>query len=233
MKGFLVDTPALDVQEHMAVDEILKDKKDSVILRFFNWQNKPSVTFGYAQFFDEVWDKVEAKNILFENITRRPTGGGIVFHEDDLTFSLIFLAENAFEKPKDIYDKLHSSIQRHFRQENFNTQGEVSKENYAPSLNNQAGQCFDNPVSNDILDSSGKKVLGGAIRKFDNIILYQGSFQTKNARDNERVKQNIIKGVEDFFGIVLVQEKIEDSILKQAKELANTRYKTAEWVKKF
>ncbi len=233
MKGYLINTPALNVHEHMAVDEILKDKKDQVILRFFNWQSKPSVTFGYAQFFKEVWGKVEPKNILFENITRRPTGGGIVFHTDDLTFSLIFSAENELAKPKEIYDKLHSSIKAHFRQENFNTKGEVDKENYVPSLKNQAGQCFENPVSNDILDNQGKKVLGGAIRKFDNIILYQGSFQTNNARDDERIKQNIIKGIEDFFGIVLMKEDIENSVLEQAKDLANTRYKTEDWIKKF
>ncbi|MBT3393136.1 MAG: hypothetical protein HN833_01400 [Elusimicrobiaceae bacterium] len=238
MKGYLINTKPLTVHQHMAVDEILKDevynnKERQIILRFFNWQPKDSVTFGYAQFFKEVLEKVSAKNIPYENIVRRPTGGGIVFHLDDITFSLIFPHENAVEKPQDIYDKLHNKIKLHFRGENFNTQGEVSKENYAPSLKNQAGQCFENPVSNDILDADGKKVLGGAIRRFDNIILYQGSFQTSNARTNKQIKQNIIKGVEDFFGIVLKSKDIEPATLEQAKQLSQTKYETEGWIKKF
>ena len=238
MKGYLINTTQLEVHEHMALDEVLKDevynnKDKQVILRFFNWVPKDSVTFGYAQFYKEVWDKVQQKNIPYENIVRRPTGGGIVFHIDDVTFSLIFTHENDNLNVRELYEDLHSKINCHFRGANFSTQGEVGKENYAPSTSNQAGQCFVNPVANDILDEKGNKVLGGAIRRFDDIILYQGSFQMPNARTNEQIKQNIIKGVEDFFGIVLESKDIEPNILDKAKNLAQTKYNTEGWIKKF
>ena len=63
--------------------------------------------------------------------------------------------------------------------------------------------------------------------------MYQGSFQTSNARTNKQIKQNIIKGVEDFFGIVLKSKDIEPATLEQAKQLSQTKYETEGWIKKF
>ena len=45
-------TPALNVFEHMALDETLAESVlPGPVLRFYHWAPGPAVTFGYSQFY--------------------------------------------------------------------------------------------------------------------------------------------------------------------------------------
>ncbi|MBO5910713.1 MAG: hypothetical protein J6Q05_00750, partial [Elusimicrobiaceae bacterium] len=104
----LLTTPALNVFEQMALDEVLVRARAGVqTVRFYNWAGGPAVTFGYAQFISEVRRGVQQERFIGD-ICRRPTGGGVVYHRDDLTFSLVF---PSVSKPAEIYKQLHGAIQ--------------------------------------------------------------------------------------------------------------------------
>jgi len=215
----------------MALDETLvKLRPGEVTLRFFHWLPGCAATYGYAQFYSEVRRALSAP--FLENATRRPTGGGIVLHENDLTFSLIFQYPG---RPMEIYQKLHGAILR-----GLTCQGRTArlsrqapKESYRPSLGNRASACFQNPVENDLLSENGQKILGGALRRFGDTVLYQGSLQCPGARTSAQYKKAVIDGVRSFLAADLTPRGIAPQVLQDARGLAQALYQTKEWKEKF
>ena len=231
--NLLLNTPPLNVYEHMALDEMLVRERDGKItLRFYHWTPGAALTFGYAQFVHEVRMQAAAQHFNGE-ICRRPTGGGVVYHQDDLTFSLIFPSA---AKPTEIYKDLHGAIQAALALSGLSTKlfsQKLPASVYAPSQHHQANACFTNPVENDLLQANGQKMLGGALRRFGQTVLYQGSFQTPDARQNPAYKQAIIRAVRGLLDISLKIEQVPRQTLVLAQQLASTQYNTSAWTEKF
>ena len=229
----LLTTPALNVFEQMALDEVLvRARAGAKTLRFYNWAGGPAVTFGYAQFTHEVRRAVDTQKFT-GGICRRPTGGGVVEHSNDLTFSLVF---PSVEKPAEIYKQLHGSIHAALTLGGLTVHvfdKKLPAGAYAPSQHHSASACFVNPVENDLLLSSGQKMLGGAIRRFGTTVLYQGSLQVPGARTNNAYKQALINGVRSFLDADLKIAPAEQSWLQEARQLAKTQYQTVAWTEKF
>ena len=231
--NLLLTTPALNVFEQMALDEVLVHAQaGEKILRFYNWTPGPALTFGYAQFISEVRRNVQAQNFM-GMICRRPTGGGIVYHTEDLTFSLIFPSA---DKPVEIYKQLHGAIHAALAFAGLSVRVFTQKlpaSAYAPSQNYGASACFVNPVENDLLQENGHKVLGGAIRRFGETVLYQGSLQVPGVRKNNTYKQALIQGVRNFLHADLKICPAQEIWLSQARQLAQAQYQTPIWTEKF
>ena len=71
----------------MAVDEALLECVagwKQPVLRFYGW-SEPAATFGYSQHYADV-----ARWTALRPLIRRPTGGGLVPHDADWTYSLAF-----------------------------------------------------------------------------------------------------------------------------------------------
>lgn len=229
----LLSTPALNVFEQMALDEeLVRVRPDGVTLRFYNWTPGPAVTFGYAQFTHEVRRSLQAQSFAGE-ICRRPTGGGMVYHLGDLTFSLVFPST---QRPSEIYKNLHGAIHAALILSGLNAQifdKKLPAAAYAPSQQHQASACFVNPVENDLLQPDGHKMLGGAIRRFGTTVLYQGSLQVPGARENPAYKHAITQAVRSFLNTDLQIARAPENILQAAKTLAQTQYNTPAWTEKF
>src|SRR6266446_2263557 len=79
-----LDSPAGDAGSNMAVDEVLlrtAAQRGRVLLRVYSWM-KPAVSIGYFQKFpSELAGKFA--------VVRRPTGGGLVYHAEDTTFTVV------------------------------------------------------------------------------------------------------------------------------------------------
>ena len=222
-------TPALTVFEHMALDEVLAlEKKQEPILRFYHWTQGPAVTFGYSQFYNSVCGQVKAAH---GPLCRRPTGGGIVYHGADLTFSLVF-ASNA--RPAEIYAQLHGAIEKALAQADLQStrQGIVNPAAYAPAANGIASGCFANPVKDDLL-INGHKILGGAIRRFGTRVLYQGSLQCPQARTNPAFRRAVMQGAQNMLQVCFETRPISAETLERVRQLAGAQYQTGNWIKKF
>lgn len=217
----------------MALDEhMVRVHPGEVTLRFYNWVPGPAVTFGYAQFTSEV-RRALAQVSFSGPYVRRPTGGGIVFHQDDLTFSLVFPSA---DKPTDIYKKLHAAVLEQLVRVGLN--GSVFDKHlpaaaYAPSVNHRANACFVHPVENDLLRTDGQKMLGGAIRRFGQTVLYQGSLQLPGVRTNPAAKRAVIEAVRYFLGVDLHPAACPPEDLHAARNLARIQYNTPGWTEKF
>ncbi len=84
-------------QHHMDRDIKLFDlyeKSDlSPTLCLYSW-NKPCISLGYSQSIDEEIDPDIANNLGWD-VVRRPTGGGIVFHNtSEITYSFFSQIDN-------------------------------------------------------------------------------------------------------------------------------------------
>ena len=233
MMNLILNTPPLNVYEHMALDETLVSLRPAdITLRFYRWAPGSAVTFGYAQNYRDVC-KLAAAHGITQGIVRRPTGGGVVFHTDDLTFSLVFPSTL---RPSEIYEKFHAFAQANLAQAGQTQtalEGPVAKAAYRPGSPAGASACFQNPVENDVLNQRGEKILGGALRRFGTTLLYQGSLQVSGARENPRYKAALIAAVRQFFAQDLTPAAAEKSWILKARQLAQTQYQTPAWEEKF
>src|SRR5262245_28650306 len=91
---------------NMALDEALLELAIVPMIRFYRWRS-PALSFGYFGKFSEV-----AMYAAERDLVRRWTGGGIVFHGDDLTYSIVIPASDpAFaESSIAIYEKIHRAL---------------------------------------------------------------------------------------------------------------------------
>lgn len=224
----LLNTPALNVYEQMALDEVLvRRRPQETTLRFYHWVPGPAVTFGYAQALCLVQKTVQEADGPY---VRRPTGGGVVFHKDDLTFSLVFVSKGS---PREIYSRFHSHVAAQMGNSVHCLKEKLSAEAYRPNLTQQASACFVRPVEDDLMAQDGHKVLGGALRRFGETVLYQGSLQLPLARTQPVYKRAIVQAVRMFLAVDLQVKACAPELIKEAKELALSCYQTDEWIRKF
>src|SRR5215472_9324698 len=93
----------------MALDEALllnMPRLQAPVLRFYGWTEK-AASFGYFQRYSEV-----ERLTLLRPLVRRPTGGGIVPHDSDWTYSLVFPSNHRWYRlpATDSYRQAHEWI---------------------------------------------------------------------------------------------------------------------------
>jgi lipoate-protein ligase A len=91
---------------NMAIDEALLETATVLSIRFYRWHS-PALSFGYFGKFADVADYSAERDLV-----RRWTGGGIVFHGDDLTYSIVIPASDPVfaESSMSIYAAIHAAL---------------------------------------------------------------------------------------------------------------------------
>lgn len=155
--------------ENMAWDEALLaavPRLGQPVLRFYGW-TEPAATFGYFQKIAEVQRMTKLRPLI-----RRPTGGGLVPHDEDWTYSLAFPAGDPWHQFKAVesYRRVHEWIQAAFTRAGLATE-------LAPCCRKEVpGQCFIGAEQFDVL-WQGRKIAGAAQRRTRDGLLIQGSIQ--------------------------------------------------------
>jgi lipoyl(octanoyl) transferase len=169
MNWLLLNSGKCDAAFNMALDEALLEasaRLSKPVLRFYGW-NAPTATFGYFQKYSEV-----ERATLLRPLIRRPTGGGIVPHDADWTYSFVVPPNHEWYSLKAIesYRRVHEWIQNAFTKLKIETE-------LAPSCKKSLpGQCFAGHEKFDLL-WRGKKIAGAAQRRNKFGLLIQGSVQ--------------------------------------------------------
>ncbi|MGP8020338.1 MAG: biotin/lipoate A/B protein ligase family protein, partial [Limisphaerales bacterium] len=106
---FILNSGKCGAALNMALDEALLEavaRLQKPVLRFYGW-TEPAATFGYFQKFAEV-----ERATLLRPLIRRPTGGGIVPHDADWTYSLVFPPGHEWHslKAEESYRRVHEWI---------------------------------------------------------------------------------------------------------------------------
>src|SRR5215472_14682131 len=91
---------------NMSIDEALLESATIATIRFYGWRS-PALSFGYFGKFSDVAICASERDLV-----RRWTGGGIVFHGDDLTYSIVIPATDPVfnESSIAIYEKIHRAL---------------------------------------------------------------------------------------------------------------------------
>lgn len=213
---FELDGPHQGAAVNMALDEVLLLGAQRTILRVYGWA-RPAVTFGYF----EHWEPVVAAHPGCEWV-RRWTGGGVVPHGRDWTYSLIVPRHDPFSRltAAESYRVIHEKLGEAMRAEGV--QAGVTPQ-AAPKIS-QA--CFENPAQYDLL-AAGQKIAGAAQRRSRAGMLHQGSVQgvTMPAGFAERLAQTLAGSV--------AARRLSPGELAEAEQLAAVKYGTPEWNRKF
>jgi lipoate-protein ligase A len=168
-RWFLLQSGACPSAENMAWDEGLLEAAGHIgrpVLRFYGWI-EPAATFGYFQKFAEVQAITTLRPLI-----RRPTGGGLVPHDADWTYSLIVPPDGPWYelKARDSYRRIHEWIQAGFAHLGVETA-------LSPIRRIDArGRCFTGAEQFDLL-RLGQKIAGAAQRRNRDGLLIQGSIQ--------------------------------------------------------
>ena len=211
---------------NMAADELLLKEAlagGKVILRFYGW-DRDSVSFGYSQSPDALPER--ARGFAF---VRRPTGGGIVFHDDDLTYTLAVPPCHAICKldRMESYRVVHEAVMDAVHK--LGTDAVLAAADMGDHTKATL-QCFVSPSMHDILGKNGK-LAGAAQRRGHSGILHQGSISNEAAHGRSR--DEFIDSVADAFVIHfdIGYEPFAPSreFLEKAEELASRKYASEEW----
>lgn len=228
MRGLLISAPPMDVFNQMALDEVLaQSHPQSFCLRFYRWTG-PALTFGYAQRLQEV----EALHlpIPMESWTRRPTGGGVVPHLDDLTFSCVF-PDSSGPNPVSVYQRLHSALQAALAECGLAASLAESSKPSVPGRGGTASQCFAEPVNLDLMED-GEKILGGAIRRYGPTVLYQGSLQREGVRgEAPDVEAAVTRSLAVAWGGQMDKISLWPDLMDRA-EARSAFYRSPEWIRR-
>src|SRR5436305_1263672 len=209
------DEPSRSAAVNMAIDEALLECATTPSIRFYKWDH-PALSFGYFGKFTDV-----ANHSTECDLVRRWTGGGIVFHGDDLTYSIVIPASDAAftESSISTYEKIHDAIRAALV---ANGQSAQLAANGAPKISDS---CFANPVRGDVL-SNGHKIAGAAQRRTRRGLLQQGSIQGVD----------LTKNFADQFARELCSEcyhkTLDEQLLARAHEIAEQKYETQVWLRK-
>ena len=154
---------------NMALDEALLEAVSCLgkpVLRFYGWTD-PAATVGYFQKYAEV-----ERATLLRPLVRRPTGGGIVPHDADWTYSAVFPPGHEWHLLAAIesYRRIHNWLRLAFAELNMETELAPCCKKTLP------GQCFAGHEKFDLL-WRGKKIAGAAQRRNKLGLLIQGSVQ--------------------------------------------------------
>src|SRR5438270_184469 len=105
-----IDSGKGDAAFNMALDEALLENSIRLgkpVLRFYGW-TELAASFGYFQRYADV-----EQATLLRPLVRRPTGGGIVPHNADWTYSFVVPPAHAWHslKAEESYRRIHEWIQ--------------------------------------------------------------------------------------------------------------------------
>lgn len=198
---------------NMAVDETLLETASIPTLRFYRWRG-PALSFGYFGSYADVADQRERREIV-----RRWTGGGVVPHGDDLTYSVIIPAAHPFfaRSSLAIYSDLHDAIQGALR---ANGIGAVLANSVSPKVSED---CFANAVRADVI-LEGRKIAGAAHRRSRAGLLHQGSIQ--NTELPLRFKDDFGRALSNRFE----HRALARELIDRATTIARAKYGTMEWL---
>jgi lipoate-protein ligase A len=205
----------------MAMDEVLLAAAPEVgtpVLRFYQW-TEPAATFGYFQRFAEVERLTHLRPLI-----RRPTGGGLVPHDADWTYSLVFPPTDGWYRLSAVesYRRLHEWIQAAFRA--IGTTAELSPE----SKKELRGQCFSGPEQFDLVWHD-RKIAGAAQRRTRQGLLIQGSIQPPPTVAKSRWQEAFSDIARSRWGVTWLRFDWESSWEERVKKMAQEKYTTRQY----
>jgi lipoate-protein ligase A len=211
--------PALN----MALDEALlrsAPERGWPLLRVYRW-SAPAATIGLLQKFSP--DLAPGRPVV-----RRPTGGGLVDHARDCTYTVVAPPSHALYglPTAESYRLLHGAVTAALKLAG------VAAE-LAPCCGpNDRNVCFAGPVKYDVVVAGGK-VAGAAQRRLKRGLLHQGSIllppSTTASAPPPALDGALRLGFERVLGASFEEFQPLQALFDLAEQLRSEKYGTRQW----
>lgn len=252
----IVEGSLLQGSMNMAVDEYLfrsLEDEPHTYLRFYRWE-RPTVSLGYSQKILKVAD-VDYCRKKGIDIVRRMTGGKLVLHHKEVTYSLCSSDSRTFS----------STLSESYRLISEGLMRGLEKMGLKPYLADAAPKfysrgnlpCFSYPARNEI-EVEGRKIVGSAQKRVGNKFLQHGSIpleedqgmlktiSSQGSTENsirmvslsralgQKVSfdwavEHLAEGFSEYFGITLKPKTWNDKDRKTILRIQEQRYKNQAW----
>lgn len=246
---------------NMAIDEAIliahSENRVPPTLRFYGW-NPATLSIGYFQRFDRQIDHTNIKKLNL-GFVRRMTGGRAVFHDRELTYSVVLAERNELvsSSVKETYRLLNQAFTAGIHKLRL----VVDQKSPKYSQDNSSAACFDAPGSGEFL-IEGRKAIGSAQTRKQGVLLQHGSilldfdwntfgkifsFPTEESRKQLEKKMGtfsqllkrdvnvgeavhaIYEGFQEGLGVTFQQDHLSEYEYELAKQLVTNKYRTEAW----
>lgn len=209
----LLDPPA-DGAWNMAVDEVLllhAAREGVWSLRIYGW-NEATVSLGYFQPIDERQSHAASRHCP---VVRRPSGGGAIVHDRELTYSLAAPIGRAADAGRRLYHSLHAALAEMLC--GLGVEARLCPA--ASSHDRPPGPflCFQRRAEGDVLVGDAK-LIGSAQRRFQNAVLQHGSLLVCASPAAPE-----LPGVESLTGVRLTTDEWRSRVAESMAAAFNLR----------
>jgi lipoate-protein ligase A len=241
---------------NMAVDEYLLhslEKDYLTYLRFYQWE-KPTISFGYSQKIK----KVVNLNYCRENgidIVRRITGGKLVLHDKEITYSVCSSDDKTFPpRLSDSYRLISQALIHGLKKMGIDSY--LASDAPASYVKGNM-PCFSYPARNEI-EVDGKKIVGSAQKRLGSRFIQHGSIPIEDNKELlelvssqeggegkvhmtslskvldrkisfEWAVEHLKEGFSEYFGINLLPETFNAKEMEEIFEIQRRRYENKDW----
>lgn len=246
--------------ENMAIDEalLLSFNPDSSlpILRFYGWSPE-ALSLGRFQKAADVLD-LECCHAAGVSVVRRITGGGAIFHSDEITYSIVCAPHQIpdVSSIKDSFRILTGFLLQFYHNLGLEASYAVDKKADREKLGERTDYCFAGKETFDIL-INGHKIGGNAQRRMKRVIFQHGSIPLVNrvsegaqflrtrppnldgsvtalsdesiAPDVELLKSRLKDAFCNNLNTVLIDEPVTDFEKELSVSLENEKYLHKHW----
>ncbi len=252
----ILDKKPLPGSWNMAVDDFLfrsLGEDPQTYLRFYTWE-RPTASLGYSQNIRKVVDiEYCQKNGI--DIVRRMTGGKLVLHNKEVTYSLCSSDSQRFTSAlKDSYRLISEALMR-----GFERMGLKPCLADAPPDSYVKGNlpCFSYPARDEV-EVQGKKILGSAQKREGAKFIQHGSIPLEEdegllesvsalERNESQVRmislsqalgkkvlfdwavERLISGISEFFKVELTQKIFSNEERELISKIQKERYASHDW----
>ena len=217
----LMNSGKCDAAFNMALDEAILEAMSRLrhpVLRFYGW-TMPAASFGYFQKYSGVEHAT-----LLRPLIRRPTGGGIVPHDADWTYSFAVPPGHEWHSlaAMDSYSRIHEWIRDAFAK--LKIQTSLAPHKKSAGGEDVPGECFTGHEKSDLL-WNGKKIAGAAQRRNKLGLLIQGSVQPPPVPVKRSDWESAMRAVaSETFSIKWTDFTPDGPLLERADDLVRQKY---------
>ena len=244
MNLHLLPTRTAGAAENMALDFLLLQRypeANDARFRHYEWR-RPAFTFGYSQKIEFVKSTIEGTTPNLSPIAgapepgsydlcRRPTGGGVVDHRQDWTYTLVVPRGHELEagRASESYRAVHACLLEALRVQGVEARLQLPDE----AGGEAAGVCFQRAEIHDVVQAAtGEKIAGAAQKRNKRGLLFQGSIWRPAAGaavDWDRFEEDFTTGLAALLGIPGVRTPWPELDEDEAAGLAE-KYASPEWL---
>jgi lipoate-protein ligase A len=234
------DGPANMALDAALLDAVAEDPS-AAWLRTYGW-TAPTLSLGYFQ----RWADAQADPRWRDApIVRRPTGGGAIWHDRELTYALVVPGDHPLARPSTaLYRAVHEAIARLLRAQGLaaDRRGDA----VAPESANRPFLCFTDRDPEDIV-AGGTKVVGSAQRRRSGAVLQHGSLlvarspttpELLGAGDLAPVTPNVMdwahlmgEQIPEALALLARPRDVPDAVRERSRTLERTVYRDPRWTR--